>query len=256
MPRVSGAGLTLGVRLSYLVPIAIGLGCASVPEPRVREGTDYGRERRGVWVRGPWESITPSADIDEVIDQLCPAVMQLPDARGHDDGVEYCGLIYTGEDGKIHASAPSRLKAKDLPKLFQSNVKTCSMPLRSTTRLACSTQRRRPVPPGTVEQYERQRFSGWLATQAPAPWGTVRALWAIIDHEIPGFPLPTAGTGEDGSAQLAWSLPDLYLEIEGDASSRLLWYVRDLGTGRSEAGEGDLFSIPPPLRDWLEALAR
>lgn len=97
--------------------------------PHVREGTDYGRDDRGVWVRGPWELITPSADIDDVIDQLCPAVMQMPDARGHDDGVEYCGLLYIGADGQYHASAPSRLGGK-APTGAAENSKTCRIPLR------------------------------------------------------------------------------------------------------------------------------
>ena len=97
LPRVCGLGVTFGVRLLHLVPVAIGLGCVSVPGPRVREGTDYGRDERGVWVRGPWELITPAADIDDVVDRLCPAVMQLPDARGHDDGVE---SIFTATPGQ------------------------------------------------------------------------------------------------------------------------------------------------------------
>lgn len=74
--------------------------------------------------------ITPAADVDDVVDQLCPAVMQLPDARGHDDGVEYCGVIYLGEDGRFHASAPSRLPALVRPGQIKSDEKTCSIPLR------------------------------------------------------------------------------------------------------------------------------
>jgi len=111
----------------YLV-LAIGLGCASVPGPRLREGADYGRDDRGAWVRGPWELIRPSAEVDEVIDQLCPAVMQLPGARGHDDGVEYCGLLYVGMDGRYYASTPSRLAAKG--QAASSSTKTCVIPAR------------------------------------------------------------------------------------------------------------------------------
>jgi len=115
------------VRLSYLMLLVI-QGCASVPGPFVREGADYGRDARGVWVRGPWELIRPSAEVDEVIDQLCPAVMSLPDARGHDDGVEYCGLLYVGADGRYHASAPSRLAAKG--QAGSSSTKSCVIPVR------------------------------------------------------------------------------------------------------------------------------
>jgi hypothetical protein len=55
--------------LSLLV-FVVGLeGCVSAPGPVVHEGTDYGRDERGVWVRGPWDLIRPSANIDDVIDQ-------------------------------------------------------------------------------------------------------------------------------------------------------------------------------------------
>ena len=56
--------------------------------------------------------MTPGTDIDEVVDQLCPAVMRLADARGHDDGVEYCGLLYVGADGRFYASVPSPLSPR------------------------------------------------------------------------------------------------------------------------------------------------
>jgi len=79
--------------------------------------------------RGPWTLVRPSADIDDVIDQLCPAVMSLPDARAHDDGVEYCGLLYQGVDGGFRASAPSRLPAKVRTELMRAS-KTCTIPLR------------------------------------------------------------------------------------------------------------------------------
>jgi hypothetical protein len=68
-------------------------------------------------------------DIDDVIDQLCPAVMQLPDARGHDDGVEYCGLLYIGGEGEYRASVPSRL-AGSAPPGVAAGSKTCRIPLR------------------------------------------------------------------------------------------------------------------------------
>jgi hypothetical protein len=114
--------------LQVLVPLVIGLGCAAASERRVESDVDYGLEERGVWVRGPWEQIRPSADIDDVIDQLCPAVMGLPDARGHDFGVEYCGLLYLGADGQYHSSAPSPLAApgESQPSLS----KSCRVPRR------------------------------------------------------------------------------------------------------------------------------
>jgi hypothetical protein len=91
------------------------LGCASGPEPMsestvVPQEQDYGRKPNGlVWVRGPWAAIQPSRDVDEVIDQLCPAVLALPRATLGDYGQEYCGAIYTLVDGIYYASKPSPL---------------------------------------------------------------------------------------------------------------------------------------------------
>lgn len=85
------------------------LACASGPRTP-SETEDYGwRDSGRVWVRGPWEQISPSKDVDEVIDQLCPAVMQLPWAQRGEYGQEYCGAIYSLGDGTYYASHPSPL---------------------------------------------------------------------------------------------------------------------------------------------------
>jgi hypothetical protein len=92
-------------------------GCASAPPlasdsplaPSTPE-QDYGFNRDGfVWVRGPWTAIEPSRDMDDVIDQLCPAVMSLPRATLKEYGQEYCGAIYTLGEGTYYASKPSPL---------------------------------------------------------------------------------------------------------------------------------------------------
>lgn len=101
------------------------LGCAQGPEP-MGEPATYGRENGRVWVSGPWEAIRPSSDVDEVIDQLCPAVMQLPRAKDGDHGREYCGVIYSLGDGLYYASHPSRLS--DLRLGFVAPIKNCYVP--------------------------------------------------------------------------------------------------------------------------------
>lgn len=86
------------------------LSCASGPTPAGDSVvTNYGRENGRVWVRGPWDAITPSTNMDDVIDQLCPAVMALPGAGDGDYGREYCGVIYTLGDGTYYSSFPSPL---------------------------------------------------------------------------------------------------------------------------------------------------
>lgn len=85
------------------------LACASGPSTT---GTteNYGFKGDWVWVRGPWERITPSKDADEVIDQLCPAIMSLPRASRGEYGQEYCGALYL-LGGTYYASQPSPLGA-------------------------------------------------------------------------------------------------------------------------------------------------
>lgn len=84
------------------------LGCASGPQAP-GEADTYGVKDGRVWVRGPWEAITPSSDADEVIDQLCPAIMRLPRATEEDHGREYCGVIYSLGQDTYYASHPSPL---------------------------------------------------------------------------------------------------------------------------------------------------
>jgi hypothetical protein len=97
------------------------LGCASGPE-----AATYGRENGRAWVSGPWEAVKPSSDVDEVIDQLCPAVMKLPLAQEEDHGREYCGVIYTVGDGIFYASYPSFLGDTRAGRVSPS--KTCYIP--------------------------------------------------------------------------------------------------------------------------------
>jgi len=101
------------------------LGCAHGPEP-AGEPAAYGRENRRVWVSGPWEAIQPSSEVDEVIDQLCPAVMKLPRAKDENYGREYCGVIYTVGDSTYYASHPSPLT--DLRAGRVSPEKNCFVP--------------------------------------------------------------------------------------------------------------------------------
>ncbi len=94
--------------LGLIVASSGWLGCATGPEPAGNPAT-YGRENGRVWVSGPWEAIRPSRDVDEVIDQLCPAIMKMPLAKEEDYGREYCGVIYSLGDGIYYASHPSSL---------------------------------------------------------------------------------------------------------------------------------------------------
>lgn len=85
------------------------LGCASAAFP-FHESADYGfKNGKQVWVRGPWEAISPSSDVDQVIDQLCPAVMRLDRATLREYGQEYCGAVYSIGSGLYYSSVPSPL---------------------------------------------------------------------------------------------------------------------------------------------------
>lgn len=102
------------------------LACASGPGT-TGETKDYGwRDDKQVWVRGPWEAITPAKDMDDVIDQLCPAVMKLPRVQLRRYGQEYCGAIYSLGDGTYYATHPSPLGRTVL--VFDSPRRTCKPP--------------------------------------------------------------------------------------------------------------------------------
>jgi hypothetical protein len=101
-------------------------GCTSGPQPLI-ESSDYGLRDGFVWVRAPWAAITPSANTDEVIDQLCPAIMRLPRAQGREYGQEYCGALYSLEDGLFYASMPSPLGP--ILKAIPEKEKRCKPPL-------------------------------------------------------------------------------------------------------------------------------
>ncbi|HVG62816.1 MAG TPA: hypothetical protein VNA24_29890 [Hyalangium sp.] len=112
--------------LRVLILLCGGLaGCASGP-PAANETANYGLKDGQLWVRGPWEVIKPSADPDDVIDQLCPAVMALPGATFGDYGHEYCGLVYSLADGMYYASHPSPLA--DIRASHVSRKKSCYVP--------------------------------------------------------------------------------------------------------------------------------
>lgn len=95
------------MRNSRLVLPVLALGCSGQSYVRTGTGHYFGRKNGDVWVRGPWPAIHPSRDIDDVIDQLCPAIMEMDGARAKDFGQEYCGAIYTLRDGMHYASFPS-----------------------------------------------------------------------------------------------------------------------------------------------------
>jgi hypothetical protein len=117
---------------THMVKILIALSCLAVlacANGPQTEGVDYGFEGAidQVWVRGPWEAIKPSNDIDAVIDQLCPAVMKLSGASDGDYGREYCGVIYELlSENQYYASQPSPLTRSQLN--TAGKRKTCLVP--------------------------------------------------------------------------------------------------------------------------------
>ncbi len=97
----------MGARVGLLILCLTALACASSPTASV-PSEHYGFRGDWVWVHGPWERIAPSSDADEVIDQLCPAIMGMPRASRGEYGQEYCGALYL-LGGLYYASHPSPL---------------------------------------------------------------------------------------------------------------------------------------------------
>jgi hypothetical protein len=114
---------------AFLIGLSCWIPLACVGGLKTADVADYGFEGTSdvVWVNGPWEEIEPSKDIDEVIDQLCPAVMKLPGARAGDYGREYCGVVYKLlSENQYYASKPSSLTRPTLSPV--SKRKTCLTP--------------------------------------------------------------------------------------------------------------------------------
>jgi tetratricopeptide (TPR) repeat protein len=105
------------------------------------------------------------------------------------------------------------------------------------------------------ERNERARLIEWLALQQGLAWDAVQAFWENLSQRIHDLPLPVASQGDDHRALLAWSLPDLYLEIEMDEGGTLAWYARDHRLKVSDVGESPSLDITPELLRWLERVA-
>jgi hypothetical protein len=91
-------------------------GCSS-NQRQAKETEFYGfmsADADYVWARGPWPKVQASSDADEVIDQLCPAIMQLDRATARNFGQEYCGIIYSRGDGIYRVTYPSPLGEQQL----------------------------------------------------------------------------------------------------------------------------------------------
>ncbi len=151
-----------------MLPSVLLLSCAAGDEyTRQGAGTLFGRQGNSVWVRGPWPEIQPSRDVDEVIDQLCPAIMKLPRATAGNYGHEYCGAIYSLGDGVYYASHGS--------------------PEGKTTGFVGAEKRKACIPPGTVMDARGRTVT--LADYHSHPWSpspmsvldfqTKTQLWVI-----------------------------------------------------------------------------
>ncbi|MBU8897911.1 hypothetical protein DRW03_28580 [Corallococcus sp. H22C18031201] len=81
-------------------------------------------------MRGPWPAIHSSLKADDIIDQLCAPLMEMPaaaPARG-EYGQEYCGVIYS-QEGAYYASWPAAIESL---RVSQENkdFKDCRLPYR------------------------------------------------------------------------------------------------------------------------------
>jgi hypothetical protein len=116
----------MGFRCVALLGLLLTLGCAGASYYERGFGKWFGRDERlagrPVWVRGPWPEIQPSGNVDDVIDQLCPALMKMPAVAAGGSGQEYCGAIYSFE-GRHYASWPSPLRSNPT-----SSGKDCLVP--------------------------------------------------------------------------------------------------------------------------------
>lgn len=190
-PRMRGGTgpLALWVGLAACLPWMSLAGCASTGSS-ARESLNYGLigDTRTVWVRGPWEDIKPSSDADEVIDQLCPAIMRLPRASDRGYGQEYCGLIYSLND-MYYASHASPLGPTVL--LYPEKRKQCYFPAqvrdaRGRTAIL-SDYHSHPWFPSALSRDDRKAANlRWFLRIQFDTACTVMKLVPYLDEERPG----------------------------------------------------------------------
>ncbi|MBJ6760812.1 hypothetical protein JGU66_08550 [Myxococcaceae bacterium JPH2] len=114
------------MRLTWLGLMGALVACASTGYRYVGPGMWFGQEEAQVWVKGPWPAIRPSRDVDDVIDQLCGAILEMDGARDGDYGQECCGVLYSIGDGNYFASYPSPLG--EVQRVGPSKRKVCTSP--------------------------------------------------------------------------------------------------------------------------------
>ncbi|GHG88608.1 hypothetical protein [Comamonas sp. JC664] len=82
----------MGIRWSKVI-VLLTAACGGAGYRYAGRDIYFGPEGDQVWVRGPWPAIQPSTNVDDVIDQLCPVIMEMDGAREKDYGQEYCGVL-------------------------------------------------------------------------------------------------------------------------------------------------------------------
>jgi tetratricopeptide (TPR) repeat protein len=105
-----------------------------------------------------------------------------------------------------------------------------------------------------VQSAELRRFSTWIGGRTEGHWATARSWWTRARKLFPALPPPVALNSVEGGAQLAWSLPSLYVEIEIASDDTMSWYAseRHAEMGKGEGEEGIAPGIPAALGAWLE----
>lgn len=197
---MGGMGI-LNSKVFLILAGQIVVGCAGGPR-LASETEDYGFEGSSsnrVWVKGPWEKIKASQEIDEIIDQLCPAVMTLPRARSRYHGQEYCGVIYKllNED-RYYASMPSPLGRPELN--AASSRKSCLVPTtvmdsRGTSRTDADFHSH-PWSPSGMSSGDKMRTTQWYLFRIQFDSGChVQKLVPHADEDRPGELFERQGKG-------------------------------------------------------------
>lgn len=119
-------GLETRVKYHWAGLFVLMAACANTSYRYTGRDTYFGGEGKAVWVRGPWPIIQSSPHVDDVVDQLCPAIMKLEGARDRDYGQEYCGVLYSLQDGRYYASYPSPIG--EVQRVGPSKRKSCTSP--------------------------------------------------------------------------------------------------------------------------------
>ena len=105
-----------------------------------------------------------------------------------------------------------------------------------------------------AREVEYLSFTQWLSKQIGPLWESAREWWAQAYSRSPDLPAPAAYDSPEGGAKFAWSLADLYVDLEFLPDGGWAWFgaERAAAPGEGEGAEGCGPVSDERFERWLE----